>query len=408
MQSAPDSRKFADFRRTFPALQDQVYCDVAARGPISVGVRDAVMKHLDVRMSGRIDKKRYFDIVEEARARFAGLINAHADEVAFTKNVSDGINIVANALPWRRGDNIVICKSLEHPANIFIWKSLAQSHGIVVREIAPVDNAIPADAILKAIDDKTRVVTVSSVSFSPGLRFPLARVGRVCRERGIFFLVDAAQSVGILKTDVADAMIDGLAVSAQKGLLALYGMGFLYVRRQAAEAMRPVYLSRMGVDLGSDHEASSGAGGAVRLAEAARRFDVGNFNYVGAVAVNQAMKELESLGAEDTEAYVCGLARQLARKLEAAGIPLICGSGDSRMAHIVAIGDGLGAVHDSVDDPRLLALHGRLQAANICHTVRRGVLRLSFHAYNDIADVDHIAEAATRWVDEGAARKMPA
>ena len=392
--------QFAEFRRLFPAAQDQVYCDVAARGPISVAVRDAVMAHLGGRVAGRIDKTKYFDVIEETRARFARLINADPHEISFTKNVSDGINIVANALPWLAGDNVVICKSLEHPANIFIWQSLAQTRDVIVREVAPIDNAIPADAILKAIDDRTRVVTVSSVSFSPGLRFPLAPISRVCRERGILFLVDAAQSIGIVRTDVAAEMIDALAVSTQKGLLALYGMGFLYVRRELAEKLRPAYLSRMGVDLGSAHEASSGGEGVYRLATGARRFDVGNFNYVGAVAVNEALKELEALGADQLQTYVFGLARQLAQRLERLGVPLIVSSSDSRMAHMVPIGYGIGAAHDSVDDPALFDLHNRLKAGGVCHTIRRGVLRLSFHAYNDLSDVERIAEIAEQWMRE--------
>lgn len=396
---------FAAFRRSFPATQQQAYCDVAARGPISIAVRDIIVSHLDGRLHGRIDKANYFGVIEETRARFARLINATADEIAFTKNVSDGINSVANALPWQAGDNVVICKSLEHPANIYVWQALAKSHGIEVREVAPVDNAIPRDAILNAIDARTRVVTVSSVSFSPGLRFPLADVGRVCRERGVCFLVDAAQSIGIMKIDVEAMMIDAMAVSTQKGLLALYGMGLLYVRRETAERMQPVYLSRMGVDIGTAHEASGGAEENFRLAPAARRFDVGNFNYVGAVAVNQAMKELEGLGAENIETYVCGLARDLAQRLERAGVPLVVPSNDPRMAHIVAIGHGLGGAHDSVDDPELLDLHQRLTEGGVCHTVRRGVLRLSLHAYNDPGDIERIAGVAAAWVRERQPRR---
>lgn len=392
--------RFAEFRRLFPALNDQAYCDVAARSPISTTVRDAVMTHLDGRVTGRIDKAKYFDAIEDARARFAAIINAHADEIAFTKNVSDGINIVANALPWQAGDNVVICKSLEHPANIFVWQALAQRCGIVIREVASADNSIPADAVLAAIDERTRVVTLSSVSFSPGLRFPLARVGQVCRERNILFLVDAAQSIGIISTDVEAGLVDALAVSTQKGLLALYGMGFLYVRRAVAERLQPAYLSRMGVDLGSAHEASSGGGDAYRLAPAARRFDVGNYNYVGAVAVSQAMKELQALGGADIETYVCGLARQLAEALERLDVPLIAKSDDPRMAHMVAVGHGIGPAHDSVDDPALLALHERLKAGQVCHTIRRGVLRISLHAYNDLTDVGRVIDIAGKWMRE--------
>ncbi|MGN6460869.1 MAG: hypothetical protein ACTHLY_06640 [Pseudolabrys sp.] len=72
------------------------------------------------------------------------------------------------------------------------------------------------------------------------------------------------------------------------------------------------------------------------------------------------------------------------------------------MAHIVAIGHGIGATHDSVDDTSLLALHDQFEAGRICHTIRRGVLRLSLHAYNDLTDIDRIADIAGRWVKKTA------
>lgn len=408
MTQADASTRFAAFRKLFPALQGQSYCDVAARGPVSTTVRDALAAHIDGRVTGRVDKAAYFDLIEDTRARFARLIKADADEIAFTKNVSEGVNILANALPWRAGDNVVICRSLEHPANIFVWQALAERSGIVLREIQPIDNRVPLDKLLAAIDERTRVVTVSSVSFSPGLRFPVTKVGRVCRARNVVFLVDAAQSIGILDTDVASDMVDAMAVSTQKGLLALYGAGFLYVRRELAETLNPAYMSRMGVDLGTAHEASTGGGERLRLAAGARRFDVGNYNYIGACAVNQSMRDLEELGTSAIEPYVHGLARRLAAALEARDVPLIAPSTDPDLAHMVAIGHRITAAHDSVDDPALLDLHARLAHGGVVHTVRKGLLRLSLHAYNDLSDVERICEIAGAWARQQPARTKSA
>ncbi|MFT5446329.1 MAG: cysteine desulfurase/selenocysteine lyase [Gammaproteobacteria bacterium] len=90
--------------------------------------------------------------------------------------------------------------------------------------------------LVNAIDERTRMVTLSSVPFTPGRVTDLAPIGAACRERGVFLLVDAVQSVGILETDVEALGIDAFAVSTQKGLLGLYGMGFLLSARVGGAA----------------------------------------------------------------------------------------------------------------------------------------------------------------------------
>ncbi len=191
------------------------------------------------------------------------------DEIAFTKNVSEGLNMVATALPWQAGDNVVVCPELEHPNNVYCWLNLRR-HGVNVRTVQARDGHLPVDDMAQRIDDRTRAVTASTVTFAPGFRTDIDALGRICRDRGMFFLVDAAQSCGVLHTDVAASHIDGLAVSTQKGLLGLYGMGFLYCRREWAEQMQPAYLARFGVDLGDAHEASLGSD-AYKLMPGARR-----------------------------------------------------------------------------------------------------------------------------------------
>src|SRR5690606_38017435 len=100
--------------------------------------------------------------------RYAALINASADEIAFTKNVSEGLNIVAHAFPWKPGDNIVVCTELEHPANVYPWLSVRSRYGVEIKAVAPVAGVISADAIAAAIDEKTALVTLSGMTFAPG------------------------------------------------------------------------------------------------------------------------------------------------------------------------------------------------------------------------------------------------
>jgi cysteine desulfurase/selenocysteine lyase len=249
---------------------------------------------------------------------------------------------------------------------------------------------------MASADKRTRVITVSSVSFSPGTRFPVGELGVFCRARGIMLFVDAAQSIGILDTDVRALKIDGLATSTQKGLLAVYGGGFLYVRREVADALSPCYLSRFGVETESEHEAESGALDQIRLAAGARRFDVGNYNYLAAIAVKRSLQDLRTIGIANVEKRVCELATRLANGFDHLGLTVYA-RGTNALSHIVAVGEDLSDHHDTTDDSQMLDLYSYLVAKGVKLTIRRGLLRFSLHAYNNEDDVDEVIELAGRW-----------
>lgn len=387
----------ASLRAQFPGTSRSTYVDVAARGLISYPVREAIDGFLDQRMYEGADKAWMFAQVEATRSAYAALIGAEADEIALTKNVSEGINAIATALPWVEGDNVVICETLEHPANVFPWHNLARQRGISLKHVEAAAGKIPLERVLEAIDDRTRVVTVSSISFSPGFQFPIGKLGEHCRERGVLLIVDAAQSIGILDTDVKAMRVDALATSTQKGLLSLYGGGFLYVRRELAETLSPVYLSRPGVRVASGHEASMGDIASFDFAEAARRFDVGNHNFLAAIAVGRAIEMLQSIGMKNVETHACGLARRLAEGLAEAGLPIFGDPSDAERSHIVSVGRALSDEHDMTDDEDMVALHGWLAESGVRFTIRRGMLRFSLHVYNNTDDVDRVISLARQW-----------
>ncbi len=128
----------AEAWRDFPGVAGKTYMDVAARGLMPRPTRDALAAHLDEFAAGAVDKNGYFDMIERVRGSFARSINAAADEIAFTKNVTEGLNIVAASLDWKSGDNLVLCPEIEHPANLYPWLNL-QRLGVEVRMVAARD-----------------------------------------------------------------------------------------------------------------------------------------------------------------------------------------------------------------------------------------------------------------------------
>lgn len=388
---APE-RAIEDARKSFPGAERWVYMNVAARGLISKETRAAVDRYLDERMYDGGEKPAMFRVVESARHRYAQLINADDDEVAMTKNISDGLNTIAAAIPWKAGDNVVIAPSVEHANNFYPWLNLRQRLGIEVKTVPSTDGHMPVAAMIATIDSRTRVVSASTVTFSPGFRADVETLGRACRARGVPFLADGAQSVGNLHTDVKTMPIDALVTSTQKGLLGFYGMGFLYCRRAWAEKLQPAYLARFGVDLGGLDEAAQ-AGEDYRLMPGAKRFDLGNYNYVGAVAANASIGQLLEIGTPAIEAHVTRLARRLADGLLQLGLPVTGGPSGPHLASIVSVGK-IGTGHDASEDPEMEALNRHLADNGCKFSVRRGMLRFSLHLYNNDADVERVLDLA--------------
>ncbi|HVY14953.1 MAG TPA: aminotransferase class V-fold PLP-dependent enzyme [Rhodopila sp.] len=388
----------ASARTLFPGAEKGPYFDTAARGLLYSGARTAIDAILDAQEDGTLDKKRAFDTIESTRSLFAALIRCHADEVAYTRNITDGIAAFAASLPWKPGDAVVVCDTLEHPANLFPWYGLRDRFGVTVRTVAQQDGMIPLDRLIGAIDERTRAVSVSTVSFAPGFRFPVADLGRHCRARGVLLAVDAAQSIGIVDTDVEAWQVDALSASGQKGLMSLYGIGFLYVRRAVAEGLAPVYVSRFGVDVGDGHEAESGDLAAYRLAPGARRFDVGNYNYTAAAAAGASIRLLLDLGPRQVEEHVMALAHRFAVRMTEIGLPVFGGVSNAHASHIVTVGKALGSAHDSTGDADMAGLYDHLTANGVRLGVRRDLLRFSFHIYNNDADIDRVVDLCQAWM----------
>jgi len=388
--------RLAEAYQHYPATQGLTYLDLAARGLLSKEVRAAIDAHLEARTFHGVKKAEYFELVERTRSRFAHLINAHPDEVTLTKNISEGLNMVAAGFPWQPGDNVIVCPELEHPNNVYCWLNLKR-RGVEVRTVPSKDGHMPLDEMLERIDARTRLLTVSTVTFAPGFRTKIEVLGHACRERGIFFLVDAAQSCGVLHTDVVISNIDGLAVSTQKGLLGLYGMGFLYCRRAWCEQIQPVYLARFGVDLGDAHEAAMGSS-EYRLMRGARRFDLGNYNFLGCAAVETAIDQLAAYDTRNIERYVVDLTHRLARGFIELGLPVCGGNPGPHLANIVSVGELGAGTHYGTEDERFNKLFTFLNEHAVRLSIRRGILRFSLHLYNTLKDVERVLDLTEQWL----------
>jgi selenocysteine lyase/cysteine desulfurase len=370
---------WTSLREQFPVARRWAFFDHAAVAPLSGPAQRAVIEWAaDMADNGDVHEPLWFRRTNEVRGLAGRLLGADPLDVAFVKNTSEGIGIVAEGFPWRPGDNVVTTAE-EYPANLYPWMNLA-SRGVELRTVPSRGSRILLDDIRAAIDARTRVVSLSWVEFASGFRNDLDALGRLCRERGVFFFVDAIQGLGVLPLDVRQTPIDGLAADGHKWLLGPEGAGVFYLRREWVERLRPV-----GVGWNSVVGARDFSKIDFTLKPHAGRWESGTLNVAGIHALGASLELLLGLGIENVAGRVFDLTDHLCARAEAAGWQVFSSREAGERSGIVSLLPPPGS------DPR--GLKKRCREAGIVINVRAGRLRVSPHCYNTHEEIDRLVQA---------------
>ncbi|HET9013159.1 MAG TPA: aminotransferase class V-fold PLP-dependent enzyme, partial [Gemmatimonadaceae bacterium] len=303
---------------------------------------------------------------------------ATAREIALMVNTTYGLNLAARSLPLAAGD-VVLGFDREFPANVYPWMALERRAGVELRLLPCGAGRLPdEEALLRAIEREPRVkaVTLSWVSFATGYRVDLERIGAACRERGIYFVVDAMQGVGACTLDLSRLQVDILACGGQKWLMSPWGSGFVYVRDELLSRLEPSAVGWMSVRGSDDFERLVDYDFTYR--DDARRFEVITLPFQEFAGLNASLELLFELGPDAVEAHVASLADRIVRWAGSRSDVRLVTPGDrARRAGIVSL---------APRDPA--AASARLTAAGVSHSLREGAIRLSPHCYNTVAEVD--------------------
>ena len=216
-------------------------------GPKPEPVFNTLMKCFKVQATNPFDCYNFFpQKKEEVRAKLAKFINASPDEVAINRNTTEGMNLVANGLDLKEGDEVLL-SSFEHPAGTHPWKLRAKRSGIKITEVPfgvppkSVDEII--GAFEKAITGKTKAISVSHTIYITGLIFPIKELCELAHKNDIFVVADSAHGVGMLDLDVKELGVDAFASSPYKWLGAPTGCGLLYVKKESQDKLLPLIAS---------------------------------------------------------------------------------------------------------------------------------------------------------------------
>jgi selenocysteine lyase/cysteine desulfurase len=368
-------------RAEFPVTRHWAFFDHAAVAPLSAPAQRALQEWAAYMTdNGGVRLARWNRRIEEVRGLAGRLLNADPLDIAFVKNTSEGIGIVAEGFPWRPGDNVVTAAE-EYPANIYPWLNLA-SRGVEVRLIPSRGNRLSVDDLRDALDARTRLVSISFVEYSSGFRNDLAAIGELCRERGIHFFVDAIQGLGVFPLDVQALPIDFLAADGHKWLLGPEGAGILYVRRELVDLLHPVDIGWNSVVGATDFSRID-----FRLKPHAGRWESGSLNVGGISALGASLALLLEIGIPAVGARVLELTDHLCQRAAAVEFEVF----SSRLPD-----DRSGIVSLTVPGREPRELVRRCKEEQIVVNQRSGRLRVSPHCYNTPAELDHLVEVLRR------------
>lgn len=310
----------------------------------------------------------------EFRERIGRFIGASGEEIAVLRNTTDGANIVALGLDWREGDEVLLTDN-EFPANAIPWVAL-RARGVNVRMISSARERMTPDVLRREITDRTRVVSVSWVSFADGYRHDLEALAEIARERGALFCVDAIQGLGAFPLDVRAIGIDVLYASGAKWMLALQGVSFAYVRGDLVERLSlgaPGWrsMSDMWDFLNYDQP----------YVQDASRFEGGTPNFVGALSLERSIDAIEEAGTDAIASHVLELTDRLCDGLREQGANLITPRGP---------GISSGIVTFTMPGRESIALGQAMQREGVITTWRASGIRVAPHGYNTAADIDRL------------------
>lgn len=374
-------------REEFPwaAAGETIFLNHASTGPLPARSVRALETWAHLRANPqRIPHDLQFGTLARGRELAARLIGADTSEIALATNTTYGLNLAAFSLPLRAGD-VVLTPDREFPANVYPWMALAERRGIEYRRLDCREGVLDAERLARELEDeRVRAVSVSWVQFASGARVDLAALGTMCRERGVYFVVDAIQGVGPLVLDVRTTPIDILACGAQKWLLSPWGSGFLYVRQSLIEQLEPHDVSWLAV---------RGADDFTRLTdyELAWRTDARKYEFITLpfqdfAGMNTSLELFFELGLADVSAHTLRLAEHIAQwALSRDDVTLVTPASPSRRGGTVSV-----RPHDA------RAASERLTKANVAHSLREGAIRLSPHFYNTVDEVQAALDIIAR------------
>lgn len=383
-------------KRNFPAIRGIVYLASAGRAPMpapTIRAMHSILRKESGKMSYILEDNR---IIDGFRAQASSLIRAKKSEVAFVTSTTNGINLFANAVRWKKGDNIVI-GDIEYPSNVYPWVRIARTRGLEIRKIKARKGLLDIEDYEKCVDDRTSVLPVSLVQFSNGQRMDLERLSEICDRHGTMLFLDAIQALGAIKVDVRSYNIAGISAGGYKWLCGPLGSGLLYVSDFFRDELDPEIMSWFGLEESQrislwDRVISGGSmiESRIKASPDASAFDHSFENYIQVVGLTESIKFLRDIGLGRIEKRILDLTDYFIERIDTENLNLLTPRERESRAGILSFSFWQG----KMTKKQAKAIEKRLGRVRL--VVRMNALRSATHFFNSKEDIDAAVEAVCR------------
>jgi selenocysteine lyase/cysteine desulfurase len=377
VQNVPNA--IAEIReREFSAAAHMAYFDHASDSPLPARSAAAMVDRIALLQNPLAPVSPREDCLARAHHHIGRLISGDPAHIAFLTNAADATATIANGIDWRPGDEVLVVAG-EFASFVYPWKSL-ERRGVHVTVVAKDGVATLFDDVAAAVTTRTRVLAISHVEYLSGFRNDLAALGALCRGHGMFFVVDASQSLGVLPVEVEQFGIDALIAVGYKWLMAPHGIAVLYISPAAMDKIRPSAPGRYSVKSGwqtGDY--------ALDWYPDARRYHGGALNWIGVCALAESTALLDEIGLPAVTEASRTVLDAIVSRLDGLPVRITSDLRDSHRSSILTFSFGLA----------------ELDAALVPHARERGVIlghralgvRIGAHFWNDATDVDRLIAA---------------
>ncbi|MEH7454081.1 aminotransferase class V-fold PLP-dependent enzyme [Gottfriedia acidiceleris] len=356
---------FLEKRSLFPTLSEIIHLSSCSQSAISSPVKESIQSYLTSWTEKGMDWEGWMDKVYEAKVAFATLINASPDEIAVLSSVSDAASSLAASLDFNGSRNKVVTTDIDFPCIGHVWLSQVP-RGANVTFLNENLHQIQIEQYENAVDSNTLITSVPHVSYYNGFIQDIKAISNITKANGSLLFVDAYQSAGSVPIDVKEMGIDALATGAQKFLLGIPGISFLYVRKELAESLRPPttgWFSRVNPFAFDQH--------LLDYAEGTRRFDTGTPMMINAYAAEAGISLLNQIGVPAIQDYLSYLSTVAIETAHSLGLTVVSPTDLSIKGSNTAI---------RVQQANVVEQY--LKSKKIIVSARNDVLRVAPHFYN--------------------------
>ena len=367
-----------NIRQLFPATEKYVYLNSAAVSPMPKPTVEAIISQLrDVSENGTVNFAEWINTKQRCRELVAEMLKVRAEQIAFVRNTSDGFSTIANGLQWTTSDNIVTFER-EFPANFYPWRRIRDAFGVEIRHCPERDGRIDVNEIISLIDANTKLVSISAVQFASGFRADLEKIGRAARAVDALFTVDIIQAFGVIPFDLEAQFVDAACSASHKWLFSPEGCGIIYLSERARQRIEPTLVGWISVENSWDFADTEQNW---RPSALAWESGTGPASLYG---LEQSLKILHELGAENIQNYLEGLTDYLCELLQNKDYEIVSSRLKSEKSQIVCLKHRGGLSPNEINK--------RLEKEKIIVSPRGDRLRIAPHIFNNRADIERLIE----------------